>query len=269
MDLKEVGEVIRQDINAGRGSRVSLGAKDAVFGVGALPPTLADYAEKASCAGMSFDATVVGPSGTKVGKVAEGAAKPSAITLSAQPVALAKYAGMATLTLERQISAQGIASAIYQALAGQALMAYEVDAVAALAGASTPATATTYLAGIAAAQATLLSSGSKPGVVSVPASLYGDVVGEVIAGPGFGTDPRSPIGTIFGSLVHVSSAASTEVTVFDPAAALAVQHEDSPLVISDPYTLAAESNTIRLVLDLVAAFVVTNAGGVAAFTKTP
>jgi len=268
MDLKEVGEVIRADIASGKGSRVSLGAKDAVFGVGDLPPTLADYAEKATTPGMSFDATTVTPSATKAGKVASGAPKPNAITLGTAPVALAKYAGMATLTLERQISAQGIASAIYQALGGQALMAYEVDAVAALAAASTPATAATYLAGIAGAQASLLSQGSRPGVVSIPASLYATVVGEVVAGPGFGSDPRSPVGTIFGSLVHVSSATSTEVTVFDPAAVLAVNHEDSPLCISNPYS-SSDTNEISLVLDLVAAFVVTNAAGVAAFTVGP
>ena len=270
MDLTEVSEVIRADIAGGRGTRATLGAKGAVFGVSdGLPPTIAAFSEQASSAGMSFEATTISASATTAKKTAEGAAKPNALAFTTAPVSLAKYSGLAELTLERQISSQGIAMAIYNALAGQALMAYESDAYAALGAAVTEATdATSYLGGIAAAQAALLSMGARPGVVVIPASVYADVVGEVVAGPGFGSDPRSPVGTIFGSLVHVSSASGSSVYVADPAALLAITHEDSPMVISDPFT-KADTNVIRLVLDVVGTFVVSNLAGVAGFTYTP
>jgi hypothetical protein len=91
----------------------------------------------------------------------------------------------------------------------------------------------------------------------IPVSIHADLVSEVFAGPGFGADSRSAVGRVLGSLVHDSSPRAPRSS-----------HEDSPLVVSDPYS-GAGTNDIGLVLDLVAAFVVTNASGVAGFTKNP
>lgn len=269
LNLTEVSDLIREDLAAGRGTRTTISNSGAVFGVQeGMPPTIADFATQVECDGMTFPVATIAPSATKVAKVAEGGVKPTAITLTHSTVTLEKWSGLAELTLENQLSSAGIHTAIYTALAGQAYLSYEGYAYAAVAAAAADTTATTFLGGIAAAQATLLSKGSRPGVVIVPFGVYDELVGEVVAGPGFGNDPRSAIGTVFGSLVHVSSATGTEVVVADPEALLAVRHVSSPLVVSDPWS-KADTNETRLILDVVGQFVVSNTAGVAGFTVGP
>src|SRR5262245_27154098 len=86
------------DLTAGRVARQSIGSNRATafeWATG-LPMTLARQVTSAITDGLSFNAVRVAPSGTPAGKVAPGAAKPAATTITLDPQQLAKYAGLST-----------------------------------------------------------------------------------------------------------------------------------------------------------------------------
>jgi hypothetical protein len=74
--------------------------------------------------------------------------------------------------------------------------------------------------------------------------------------------------TFLGLAVHMSPGltAGTAV-VLDSQAVIAVEHTDSPVVVVDPYS-KSDTNTIRVVSDVVAGFAVIAPGSVVSVTKS-
>src|SRR3954453_11305630 len=77
------------DLNSGRVARQSIGSRAVAFeGATGLPMILARQVNSAVVEGLSFTAVRVAPSGTPAARVATGAAKPNAVTLTSEQVTL-------------------------------------------------------------------------------------------------------------------------------------------------------------------------------------
>lgn len=269
----DITELIAKDLRAGQGtSRQSVGGGGVAFGWSGdnkMPRTLADYVSVAKCAGMSFSSTVVAPSGTPAAPVNPGAPKPAAVTITTATEALIKHAGIGEANLEATLDAAGLAPAIVSVLSAGCLMSFENAAMATLttdAGGS--ATGASWIEAITAGQAAVLGAGGAPGLLVVSSQDYGSLLQEIAGGAGFAADPGSPIGAFFGSLIHASpKLAAGTAFVLDPGAVLAVEQENSPIVIVDAVS-QANLNKTRIVADLIATTVVTNAQLVVATTVT-
>lgn len=257
--ITEIADLMARDLRTGTGTRETVGAKGEAWSwVGGLPVTLASFVGTTKSEGLSFPVTTVSPHATTPAKVvAEGALKPTATQLATQTISLKKFAGLSEVTLEQTLSTNGLLPAVAQTLGAGCLLAYEADAMATLdAQSGGTATGATWLAGILSAQAQIIGAGGSPGVVVVSHQDYAALIGELGGSAGFVTDPRSAVGQAFGSLIHVSPKLATgKAFVLDGGAVLAVQHEQSPLGTTDPYS-KSDVNVVRLVFDLVAATVV-------------
>jgi|GEM_PF-4252517 len=274
--LTDLGQKIADELAQGRPSRHSLGTTQEAFAwTEGMPPTLANYIGATPVSGMRFDFVTVSPSATPAAKVAEKAAKPVAVSFVPGTKTLSKYAGQGTWTLEADLSAEALAAAVYQVIAGQCLMALEADILDVLdAGAAIdiPGTATdTWPALLLAAQAAILGAGGRPGVIVVSPTDYAEMMTTGGESGGFAmfNDPEAgPLGRLlFGSAVHVSPALEAGTAyVLDPAAVLVGENENSPVVIANPYT-SASTNEIQLVVDLIAAAAVVQPGAVAQIVK--
>lgn len=254
------------ELTSGRPARISLGSKDTAFSwLPGLPVSIASYVSTAKVAGMSADVVVIEPSLTPVAKVTAGSQKPHATKFTPKAIQLAKYAGMAEFTLETHLSTDALLSVLGQVLGGQALQALEADAVAALGAAAGSATGADLQAAVVAGQAKVLSIGARPGLVVLGPAGYSSLVTGGAAG--FHTDPTAgPIGTWLGSIVHVSpSVPAGTAYVLDPSAVFIAENEVSPLALLDPYS-GSDTNTLRVVVDVIAAPVVIHPGAVVACT---
>jgi len=263
-EISHVAEILTNELNAGRGSRQSLGAKAQPFAWSAgLPPTLADYCATATSAGMTFPAVIVGNSSTPAGLVAERGLKPLGASFTTANIPLRKFAGRATFTLEQTLDSAGLANVLTHVLGGQAVQALEAEGVAQLeASASETVNGTTLVEAVVAAQARVLANGGRPGILVLGTGGYADLVAN--GATGLVTDPAAgPVGRWLGMAVHVSPAVTDPAAAFvlDPDSVLVIQHETSPLVILDPFSNSS-TNEISLVVDLVAAVAVTSPGGV-------
>jgi HK97 family phage major capsid protein len=273
--ITNLAEKIVADLSDGRAARQNLGdGKAAAFGwTEGLPPTLAQYVASAETPGLRFDYVTVTATATPAGKVAEGAPKPAGVVFTPGTETLDKFAGYAEWSLEQDLNTSALAGAVYQVLAGQCLMAYEADLMALVSGAATLAgTGTTWAAALLDAQAQVLGAGGRPGVFVVSSQDYAELMTENAGAGGFAmfADPESgPLGQrLFGSAVHVSPGLPAGPGyLLDPTAVVAVEHQVSPVVTVDPYSLAT-TNKIRLVVDLVAGGAATAPGLIATVTKT-
>lgn len=266
--VTDAASMITSSINSGQTSaRASVGGGGVAFGwTGGLLPTLANYVQTATAAGMTYSATLVAESGTPAAIVTPGSAKPLVTAISTQTVALSKFAGYGEANLEDFLNAQDLGAAIASVLGQSCLRAFETAAVAKLDAAdTTPVTGADWVAAVAAAQAEILSKGGSPSVLVISAADYGDFVGDVV--DRLVPSAESPVGSVLGTPVHVSAGAPTgKAYVVDGSAVLAVQHEKSPLLLLD---VASQSinNKARLVGDLVASVFVLNAALVVEITK--
>ena len=87
-------------------------------------------------------------------------------------------------------------------------------------------------------------------------------------GAAFSSDPANGLVALFGLTIAVVVGAPTGTGyVMDARAAVAVENANSPMVLLDPYS-KADTNTARLIAELVASFVVTQPAGVAKITVT-
>src|SRR5262245_26370744 len=130
---------LSRDLAEGRSARQTFGTRDAAFAWAAgLPSILARHVTAAVVEGLSFDAVRVAPSGTPAGKVAEKAPKPNAVTLTSTTIPLTKYAGLASVTTEQTLSAEGLVAALAATITQSCLLAYDADCIAALAAAGGP-----------------------------------------------------------------------------------------------------------------------------------
>lgn len=256
--MQDLAKILARDLAAGAPARQSLGSRDVVWGwTEGLPVTIADFIAQGQTEGITYGITRIEPTGTPAAIVAEGAPKPKGVAITSESAVLTKHAGLAEVTLEQATDAQGLLAALAQVLGAQALMSFELEAMANLDTATQTATpATTWLGAIAAGQAEVLGAGGRPSVVILPAIVWAAVTTELGQGAGFATDPRSPVGALWGSAIHVTPA-GTKAFVLDSNAATAVSQVDSPTVLLDPYSLSG-TNQVRLVADLFATVEVSN-----------
>lgn len=266
--LTDAAKLLAEGIStSGGAARTSLGGDGTAFGwTGGLVPTVANYATPAISDGMTFKVATVTDTATPAGKVSKGAPKPTGTVITNGGVALDKFAGLGSFALEDALDSVGLSAAIASVLSRQCLKAYEVDAVAKLiAGAGSTVTGTDWVDALANAQAALLANGASPSVLVLPAALYGAFIGDVVATNAFSQSPESPVGSLLGTPVHVSSAPGTNAWVFDSTAVLAVEHKSSPLVLVDALS-QADTNTARIVIDVVATTWVAASDGVVEIT---
>lgn len=263
----DAARLLSEGISSRGSARENLGGGSEAFGwAGGLVPTVADYATTSTASGMSVPVTLVADSATKAGIVAAGAPKPDAAAISSTTIQLVKHAGLGQATLEASLDANGLANAMASVINRQCLMSFEADSIAVLdAVPGTPVTGTTWVEAVANAQAKLLGLGARPSVLVIPSALYGAFITDVLATSAFSTSPESAVGDVLGSAVHVSSASSTKAFMFDSSAVLAVEHEQSPLALWDSLS-QADTNTARLVIDVVAKLFVASASGVVEIT---
>jgi len=264
--LKDAAGVLAERINGGQGAaRTNLGGDGTAFGWAIM--TVADYATTATASGMDFKHTLVTESGTSVAIVGPGGTKPTASTLTSGTTALKKHAGMGVWNLEQAIDAVGLAGAIGSVLQRSVLKSFEADAIGILdTGAGDTVTGADWVAATANAQASVIAAGGSPSVLVLSAADYGDFVGDVTNVNAFSQSPDSPVGALLGTPIHVSSGLATgKAFLFDSSAVVCVQQEDSPLVTVDAVSLAG-SNEARLVIDLIAGTLISDAALVVEIT---
>jgi len=266
--MNDFAATLAAKVNAGTSARETFGDTNIAFGWSeGLPPIVARFVESAKTDGLSFTGVRVKPSATPAAKVAEGGTKPAAVDLVSFAVALAKYAGMATFSLEQALSTTALLPAINATLIGQSLVAFDRDAVAALA-ADNGSTATgadwqdAILNGIAA----VAGAGQNPSLLVMAPADYAAAVKD--PGAVFSADLATGVTALYGlQLAVVVGAVAGTAYVMDARAATAVEHTASPLFTLDAYTLA-DTNRARLISEIVAAFVVTQPAGVCEVTVT-
>jgi len=267
--VSELSNLLASDLASGKVARQTFGARKVAFEwATGLPMTLARQVASAVVDGLSFGAVRVAPSGTPAAKVAAGAVKPNAVTITSATVALNKYAGLATIQTEQSLDSDGLMSALASVLSTSCLLAFDADCLAALAADSAlDATGTTWPSAILGGIGEVASNGSAPGVLVLAAADYATAVQS--PGPGYAMSPLDGVPTLFGLRV-VLSASGTAGTgyVLDPAAVLAVENANSPVAVVDPYSGLA-TNECRLAVEYFAAFVVASPGGVCQITVAP
>lgn len=269
----DMTKAIASDLASGGSSRQSLGGGGTAFGwtsSGKMPRTLADFVTVAKSAAMTFPVTLVAPSSTTPATVVPpGGPKPAAVTITSSNEPLVKHAGLGEANLEDFLSADGLAPAIASVLAAGCLMSFEGSAMGVLdADAGDTATGTTWVEAITNGQATVIGAGGSPGLLVVSSADYGALLQEIAGGAGFAQAAESAIGAFFGSLIHASpKLAAGKAFILDPGAVICVEHETSPIVVVDTVSQAS-TNKARIVADVLATTVVTNAGLVVEATVT-
>lgn len=256
------------DLNAGRAARQTIGSRAVAFEWAAgLPMILARQVNSAVVDGLSFNAVRIKPSGTPAAKVGPGAPKPAAVTITNDSENLSKYAGLATFQTEQALDADGLVPALASVIASSCLMAYDADCGAILgADAGLTATGADWPSAILAGVAAVAGAGGAPSVLAVGAGDYAEVVKS--PGVGYAMNPTDGVPSMFGlAIVLTSGLPDNTGYVLDPAAVLATENGASPAALVDPYS-QADTNVVRLVVDLFAGFTVTSPGGVCEVTST-
>lgn len=270
--FKDLAAKISQDFNSGSATRANIGTAGVAFGwTSGLPRTIADFVPTVQISGMSMPVgSVTLSASTPPVAVSAGSPKPSAVDVAVAPVSLAKYAGKGVCTLEGTLDAQGLIPAIASVLGAGCLLAFESAAMGVLGSANGgTASGASWTAALLGGQADVIAAGGSPGLIVVSAADYGAVIEDLGAQAGFAVDPTSAVGSWFGSAIHVSARLGTgSAYVLDPAAVLAIENENSPMITVDPFSLSA-NNQIQLVADVVAGLAVANASLISKCTVTP
>ena len=125
---------------------------------------MASMVNRVAVDGLSFNAVLVGFTGTPPAEVAEGGTKPVAIALTAKSVALKKYAGLGEFSTEDWLTADALGAAVYaRQLISGALLAYDkavVNEIEVNAG-LTPAAAASWSAAILSGVAAVAGNGGR------------------------------------------------------------------------------------------------------------
>lgn len=256
------------DLSAGRTARQSIGSRAVAFEwASGLPMILARQVNSAVVDGLSYRAVRVAPSGTPAGPVAPGAAKPQAVTITTDTEALTKYAGIATFQTEQALDADGLVPALASVIGNSCLMAYDASCGAVLtADAGLTASGADWPSAILAGIAAVAGAGGAPGVLSIGAADYAEVVKS--PGAGYAMNPVDGVPAMYGlRIVLGAGIAAGTAFVIDPNAVLATENALSPLAIVNPYAAMA-TNEISLAVEMFAGFTVTSPGGVCEVTKT-
>ena len=220
----------------------------------------------ASCAGMTFTAQRVAPSGTPADIVAPAGPKPTAVVLTPQALTLKKHAGVAICTLEQQLSSSTLLTAMGEALIAQAMGSFETDLVASvIADADViDVGVAPDIAGLLQAQAAVMANGGSPNLIALSPADYAGIA--AVGSPSlvaFNADVSQAVMTLLGSQIVVSAALPTGTAIVaDKTAILAVQEASSPGILFDPYS-ASTNNQLRVIVDLVGIGYVARPGSVA------
>jgi hypothetical protein len=257
------------DMNAGRTARqtIQAGRATAFEWTTGLPMILARQVQASTVDGFSWTLTRVAPSGTPAAKVAEGAPKPTAVTITSVPQALAKYAGLANCSTEQALGTDALVPALASVIATSCLMAYDADCIAALAAdAGQTAIGATWGDAINGGIAAVAGAGGSPEVLALSAADYAGVVQS--PGPGYAMDPTQGVPTMWGLRIVMSGAIPAGTAyVLDPTGVMAVEFDGAPVAVVDPYSGLA-TNAVRLAVEWFAGFGVTSPGVVAEVTYT-
>lgn len=267
--LTDIAALLSDKLQGNQSARETFGDSKIAFGwAEGLPPIVARFVESAKSDGLTFTGVRVGPSATPAAKVAERATKPTAVTLTSFSVQLAKYAGLATFSLEEALSTTALLPALQATIVQQSLVAYDRDCVTVLAAdAGLSAGGATWTETVLEGIAAVAGAGANPDLLVMSPADYAAAVQDPAAV--FSSDLSAGINALFGLQLAVVVGANTgQAFVMDSRAAVAVEHVNSPLVTLDSMTLA-DSNQARLISDVVATFVVTQPGGIAELTVTP
>ncbi len=255
------------DLNDGRVARQAIaGDRSTAFGwTTGLPFIAARLVSSAVVDGLSFNATRVAPSATPAAKVAEGGAKPSAITVTSGPVALSKYAGLGSISTEQALDTDALIPALVAVIGTSCVLAFDADFVAALAAdAGADAAGDTWPEAILSGVAAVAANGGSPSVLVLSAADYAAAVGS--PGVGYAQNPADGAVALFGQRIALSPGLSSGTGyVLDPAAVMAVEFAGSPFAVIDPYS-GLDTNAIRVSTEWFAAAYVTAPGGVCEIT---
>lgn len=268
--ISDLASRLVSDLNDGRIARQTIqGNRATAFEwTTGLPMILARQVQAATTDGLSWTAVRIAPSGTPAAKVAEGAAKPNAVTITSAAQALSKYAGLANCSTEQAIGTDALVPALASVVANSCLIAYDADCIAALAADHGPEVGgADWPSAINAGVAAVAGAGGSPEVLALSAADYATAVQS--PGPGYAMDPTQGVPSLWGLRIVMSAAiASGTAYVLDPSGVLAVELDGSPVAVVDPYTGLA-TNAVRLAVEWFAGFTVTNPGVVAEVTMTP
>jgi len=235
-------------------ARATVGARSQAFDwTEGLPPWAGTVFSGVLVEGLVYRSTIVSPSGTPAARVAAGAPKPNAATITATTHTLPKYAGYADVNTEELIDTEGLVTAIESVLLDQALAAFSVDVAAALDGAALSATGASW------AEAVLNGIGVLP-TADVLVSSPADVAALLSPSSGYQIGMRDAIPTVFGlGLVMLPGLASGKAYVSKSSALTLFESGLSPAVLVDPYSQST-NNIVRVVADLFAAAELTAPG---------
>ena len=262
-----LGPKLLQELNEGRPVRSTFGRQDTAFAwTAGAPRTFANFVSTAQAESMKFGVVINGAGGNDAAKVAEKGAKPDVCSLTSTDVTLAKYAGLCSFTLENELTTAGLVQAVSYTIIAKALVAFEKDLAAGIIAGkgSTVDGAGSWATGVLKAIGAVVAHGGNPSVLAMAPEDFAEAITTPSNLMFSGTDV---VPSFLGLRLHISAGltAGTAV-VLDPAAVMAVEHVDSPIVIVDPYS-SADTNEIRVVGDLVAGFVVVNPAAVVTVTK--
>lgn len=193
--------------------------------------------------------------------------KPVTATLAAVNVSLATYPGVVNVKTSDVIDSANLGMAISTALYGQALVAMDKALVTSLKTDGTNLDKAATVATIAEAQAEVMAAGGTPNLIIVGPALYSSIVGTSQGILGSAADPREATLTLFGARLVVSNAlAAAEAIVMDADAALAIEHDSSPIALVDTH---AVKNTADIVIEVVGGHLVTRPDSVIAVYDKP
>ena len=257
--VQDLGRVLAESMAAGHGSATARhGAKEQAFAYleGPLNSTIA-YVNAGVSESHSFTALVVDYTDDVVEWTAGD--KTDTATINARNVNLGTYPGAVSIKSRELLDSNGLGSACGQALYMQAASALDRALVTELKAASgSPIAKAADLAAIAEGQAQLMSMGYTPDLCVVSSALYATLAGSgMLVG---GNNPQDKQSHVLGSRLTVSSSLTgAEAIVLDSRSVQAVEHESSPVALSE---VKARQNSVDLVVEVIGGFVVVSPLGI-------
>lgn len=266
--INDLAKTLATAISSGAPTRQSVGGKDAAFSWSTgLPRGFWSFCQTVIVEGPAFTALILEPSATPVGKVAEGAAKNAAVDITPRTLALAKYAGMSTFSLERASYSDVLPQAVVATLVSGALVALEKDlATEAVTNAGSSVTGSAdWTSGILSAIGTVAGNGGNPNLLAMAPADFAAAVDGPQSLQFAGTDA---IPSYLGLQLHLSTGLTAGTAlVMDSQALVVAESSESPVAIADPFSLAS-TNQIRCVVDVMAVGAVVAPGNVVSVVPT-
>jgi hypothetical protein len=256
-------ELARQLTSTGNAARATVGDRAQAFSwTAGIRPWAGSVFASTLADGMQWRPTLVELTATPPAKVAKGGTKPVAVTLTASTRRLSTYAGIGEMEMEDIADSDSLVGAVYSVLIDGCLQAFDADIGAALtAGAGVTATGPDW------------SSALLAGIAAVPSANVlvmagADYASAASPSGGFSMSAADSIPVLFGlQVVLCAGLAAGTAFVANANALMVCDSRLSPVVVCDPYS-RAETNTTRLVADLMSDAFVTAPGAVCAVTVT-